>query len=162
MVNGRLIKSVGTLVDCPSHDPTADFLNHDAVVLLAVAVAQAGLENVGVYLKQREPLAGLARLIEHELRILESLAHPALWGEIPGNHFRSLGVHHLRGRSRHPGHVKEGGRFEAKPGGKYQAFGERQAVEAEDQIDSELGPPAVADLADMKTPRKQRMEHRRG
>ena len=113
-------------------------------------------------LEQRELLAGLARLIEHELRILESLAHTAFRDEISGDHFRPFSIHHLRCRSRHPRYIKEGGRVEAEPGGKHQAFGECKAVEAEDQIDSELGPPSVADLADMKTLRKQPVEHRRG
>ena len=45
---------------------------------------------------------------------------------------------------------------------KTKTFGERQAIEAEDEIDRELGAAAVADLADVKTLGEQRVEHRRG
>ena len=47
-------------------------------------------------------------------------------------------------------------------GGEDQTFGQRQAIEAEDEIDRELGAAAVADLADVETLREQRVEHRRG
>ena len=41
MVNGRLIKPVATGQIALSHDPTADFLDNDTIVLLAFAVVQA-------------------------------------------------------------------------------------------------------------------------
>ena len=61
MVNGQLIESVGTLADCPSHDPTADFLDHDAVLSarpasqrLDVAIDPQGLTgNVATGRRQR-------------------------------------------------------------------------------------------------------------
>ena len=80
-----------------SQHAAADFLDDDAVVLLAVAVADAGLQHVGVNFQKRQLLAGLARLVEHELRVLERLADAAFRREIAADHFRSLGVHDLRG-----------------------------------------------------------------
>ena len=53
-------------------------------------------------------------------------------------------------------------RIEAEPGRKDQPFGEREAIEAEDEIDRELGAAAVADLADVEALGEQRVEHRRG
>src|SRR5580704_3183192 len=145
-----------------SQDAAADFLDDDAVVLLAVAVTDAGLQHVGVNFQERQLLAGLARLVEHELRVLERLPHAALRREIAADHFWSFGVHDLRGRGRAAGDVEERRRIEPEAGGKDQTFGERQAVEAEDEIDRELGAAAIADLADVKTLGEQRVEHRRG
>src|SRR5580693_5015849 len=145
-----------------SQNAAADFLDDDAVVLLAVAMTDASLQYVGVNLQKRQLLAGLARLIEHELGVLERLADAALGREIAADHFWSLGVHDLRGRGRTARDVQERRRVEPEAGGKDQPFGERQAVEAENEIDRELGAAAVADLADVKTLREQRVEHRRG
>src|SRR5262249_42290889 len=49
--------------------------------------------------------------------------------------------------------------IEADPFGKHQALGQRQPVEAKDQIDRQLGTCAVADRANMKTPGEQCIEH---
>ena len=94
--------------------------------------------------------------------VLERLAHAAFRREIAGDHFRSLGVHDLRGRGRGARHLQERRRIEPEPLGKHQPFGERQAIEAENEIDRELGPAAVADPADVEALGKQRIEHRRG
>ena len=82
------------------------------------------------------------------------MAGAALRGEIGANHLGALGVHHLRVGSRAARHREEDGRVEPETLGEHQAFGQRQAIEAEDQIDRELGAPAVADLADMEAPRE--------
>jgi hypothetical protein len=49
--------------------PPSDFLDDNRVVLLAFAVIDAGLQDLGVHRKKRELLPGLADLVEHELRI---------------------------------------------------------------------------------------------
>src|SRR5215472_7802255 len=51
----------------------ADFLDDDAVVALAVAVADAGVQHVGVNLQERQGLPGLPRLVEHEVGVLQRL-----------------------------------------------------------------------------------------
>src|SRR5580692_1335807 len=103
--------------------PAADFLDDDAVVLFAVAVTHAGLQYVGVNLQKRQLLAGLARLVEHEVGVLERLADAAFRREIAADHFRSLGVHDLRGGGRAAGDIEERRRIEAEARGKDQAFG---------------------------------------
>ena len=59
------------------------------------AGADAGFEHVGMDLEQRQALADTPRLVEHEPRILEGLAHAPLWREVARQHFRALGVHDL-------------------------------------------------------------------
>src|ERR1700748_3786454 len=66
------------------------------------------------------------------------------------------------GAAHRRGDVRRAARGRPARLGELQAFGERQAVEAEDEIDRELGAAAVADLADVKTLGEQRVEHRRG
>ena len=44
----------------------------------------------------------------------------------------------------------------------HQAFGECHAVEAENEIDGELGPAAVTDLTDVESLRKQHVQYRFG
>lgn len=50
--------------------PSPDFLNDDAVVLFALAVARAGFQNVGVNGEERQLLPGFASLVEHEVGVL--------------------------------------------------------------------------------------------
>ena len=59
-------------------------------------------------------------------------------------------------------HFEKRRRVEAEPFGKDQSFGEREAIEPENEIDRELGAAAVADLADVKALGEQRIEHWRG
>src|SRR5215470_10018512 len=126
-----------------------------------MAGTDAGFEHVGVDFERRQALALAVRLLEHQLRVLESLLDAALRAEIAGDHFRPLGVHHLRvGRSA-PRDLKERGWIEPEPRREYQAFGEREPVEPEDQIDGELGASAVAGLPDVEALRKHRIEHGR-
>src|SRR5712671_4653683 len=127
----------------------ADLLDDHAVVELALAVAQAGLQHIGMNIEERQRLPDLLGLIEHEMDVLEGLARPALGAEIARDHLAALGVHDLRVGGRALRDLEEGGRIEAEAGREHQAFGERQAVEAEDEIDGELGAAAVADAADM-------------
>ena len=58
-------------------------------------------------------------------------------------------------------HLEERLGIEPHALGECQPLRQRHAVEPEDQIDRELGAAAVADLADVKAARKQRIEHRR-
>src|SRR5262245_39795892 len=76
--------------------PTRDLLDDDAVVEIAFAGAQAGLEHVGMDLEKRQPLANGARLVEDETGVLEGLSHAAFRREVAGEHLRSLNVHDLR------------------------------------------------------------------
>src|ERR1700680_3384685 len=102
-------------------------------------MSDAGLQDVGVNLQKRQLLAGLARLVEHELSVLERLADAAFRRKIAADHFRSFGVHDLRGRGRAAGDVEERRRIETEAAGEDQTFGQRQAIEAEDEVDRELG-----------------------
>ncbi len=95
------------------------------------------------------------------MHVLERLPHAAFRREIAGDHFRAFGVHDLRLGRRRARDFKKRRRVEAEAGGEDQSFGEREAIQAEDEIDGEFGPAAVADLADVKPPREQRIEHRR-
>ena len=57
-------------------------------------------------------------------------------------------------------HLQERMRLEAEPCREHEAFGERQPVEAEDEVDGELGAPAVADAADVEIGREDRAQQR--
>ena len=57
------------------------------------------------------------------------------------------------------GDLEKGRRVEPEPARENQPFGKRQAMQAEDEIDREFRPAAVADPADVKAPREQRIEH---
>src|ERR1700735_3171147 len=67
-----------------------DFLDHNAIVLFAVAMAPARFQHVGVNRKKRQLLPDLTGLVEHQLRVLERLAHAALGRKIFRYHFRTL------------------------------------------------------------------------
>jgi hypothetical protein len=112
--------------------------------------------------QKRQRLADLLRLIEHQVHVFQMLLHVALRREIARDHLLTLGVHDLRiGRGR-PRHLQECRQIEPDALGEHHALGERHAIEAQDQIDRELGAAAVADLADMEALRKQHVEHRLG
>src|SRR5262249_38242681 len=87
--------------------------------------------------------------------VLEGLSHTAFRGEVATEHFGTLHIHDLRIGGGLLRYREKSRRIESKAGGEHQPLGERHAVEAEDQIDSELGPPAATDLADMEAPREQ-------
>ena len=53
-------------------------------------------------------------------------------------------------RRRRARHLQESCGIEAEPRGKNQPFRKREAIEAKDKIDSELGAAAVANLADVE------------
>jgi hypothetical protein len=124
----------------------SDFLDDNAVVAFAFAVTQASLEHRSVNREERQFLPNLARLRDHEARVFERLTHTAFGRKVARHHFWSLSVHHLRGRRRGPGDIEECGLVEAEPRGKYQTFGQRQAIKPEDQIEGELGAAAIADF----------------
>ena len=94
--------------------------------------AHAGLQDLGVNFQQRQLLAGLAGLVEHEMSVLEGLPHAAFRREFAGDHLRSLGIHHLRGRSRFARHLEECRRIEPEAGGEHQPLGKRQPVERQE------------------------------
>src|SRR6516164_2347469 len=88
------------------------------------------------------------------------LGDAALSGELAADHLRTLDVHDLRIGGRAARDLEKSLRIESKSLGKYQTLGHGQSVEAQDQIDGELGAPAISDLADMEMGRKQRAQDR--
>ena len=56
-------------------------------------------------------------------------------------------------------HFQEGIGIEAELFGKHQPLGERQPVQPENEIDRQFGAAAIADVADMKAAREQRIEN---
>src|SRR5215471_14845629 len=74
----------------------ADLRDDDAVVELALAGAHARFQHVAVDLEQRQRLAHLLRLVEHQVHVLEVLTRTALGAKIALDHLAALGVHHLR------------------------------------------------------------------
>ena len=87
------------------------------------------------------------------MAVLQRLLHAALRRKIAAQHLRSLGVHHLRIGGRALCNFQEGIGIEAELFGEHQAFGERQPVQTENEIDRQFGAAAVADIADMKAAR---------
>ena len=118
----------------------------------------AGRQNTLVHAERRQLLAAGARLVEHEVNILQGLAHAPLGRKIARDHLRALGAHHLRRGGGRLRDRQECRGIKAEPLGEDEPFGERQPVEAEDEIDGELGAPAVADAADMEAGGEQRIE----
>jgi hypothetical protein len=110
--------------------------------------------------EERQFLPNLARLRDHEARVFERLTHTAFGRKVARHHFWSLSVHHLRGRRRGPGDIEECGLVEAEPRGKYQTFGQRQAIKPEDQIDRELGAAAIADLSHVEALGEENVQDR--
>src|SRR6516162_3655848 len=83
------------------------------------------------------------------------LGDAAFGGELAADHLRTFDVHDLRIGGRAARDLEKSLRIESKSLGKYQALSHGQTVEAQDQIDRELGAPAISDLADMEMGRKQ-------
>ena len=92
------------------------------------------------------------------MNVLEALRHPALRGEVAGDHLAAFGVHHLRIGRGAARHVEERRKIEPHAFGKRQSFSKRQAVETQDEVDGELGARAVADVADVESSRQQHVE----
>src|SRR5690349_17535098 len=69
-----------------------DFLNDNAVVLFAFPVPNASFEYGRVDFEKRQLLSDFARLIQHQMRILESLTHAPFGRKITGKHFRPFGL----------------------------------------------------------------------
>ena len=86
------------------------------------------------------------RLLQHQVHVLERLSHTTFRREVAIDHLATLHVHDLRIGGGLLRHREKGCRVESKAGGEYQPLGKRHAVEAEDEIDCELGAPAVADV----------------
>src|SRR6516162_6622803 len=132
-----------------------DLFDHSAVVQVSLPLPHAGFQHIGVDFEQRKLLLHPFGLREHEAYILEMLGDAALSGELAADHLRTLDVHDLRIGGRAARDLEKSLRIESKSLGKYQTLGHGQSVEAQDQIDGELGAPAISDLADMEMGRKQ-------
>lgn len=113
-------------------------------------MANTSFEHRSVHRKERQLLSNSVRLFNHEARVFERLPYAAFGSKVTGHHFRSFGVHDLRGGCRGARHFKKRRGVKAKPRRKDQTLGKRKAVEAENKIDRELGVAAVADLANVK------------
>src|SRR5712691_2638472 len=94
-------------------------------------------------------------LLQRQVHVLERLSHTAFRREVAIEHLGTLHIHDLRIGGGLFRHREKSRRVESQAGGEYQPLGERHAVEAKDKIDSELGAPAVADVADMEAAREQ-------
>src|SRR6516225_3699529 len=141
---------------------TGHVLNDNAVVHFAVAMADTGLEHRRVYGKKRQLLAEFAGLIEHQMRVFECLADPALRSKIARHHLRSLGIHDLRRGCGRAGHFEKGRRVETKARGENEPLGESKTIKSENKIDGELGAAAIADLSDVEALGEQRLQYRCG
>src|SRR5258708_8763130 len=84
---------VMTFSSCP---PAADLLDHDAVVQVAFAVTDTGVEQRGVDGGERQRLTPPLRLVENQVHVLHILRHLALHRNVAPHHLATLGVHHLR------------------------------------------------------------------
>jgi hypothetical protein len=93
--------------------------------------------------------------------VLVGLPGAALRRKIRCRHLCALGVHHLGISGGAACDLEEGLRVEAEAGREHQTFGERDAVEPENQIDRELGAATVAGPADVEAHRKDYIEHAR-
>src|SRR5262245_18739291 len=133
-----------------------DLLDDDAVVLVAFAVEDTGLQNPRVQRGEGQLLSDLACLRQDQLHVLESLASSALWHKITPQHLRALGVHDLRIGCRLPRNLEETRGFELHALGKDQPFREGQAVEAENEIDGELSSAGLSDRPHEEMRRKYR------
>src|SRR6516162_11255291 len=83
------------------------------------------------------------------------LGDAAFGAELAADHLRTFDVHDLRIGGRATRDLEKSFRIESNSLGKYQTLGYGQSVEAQDQIDGELGAPAISDLAHMEMGRKQ-------
>ena len=127
--------------------------------MVAFAVADAGFEDLGVQLGEGQVLTQLTRLRQHQLDVLERLACPSFRREIAAHHLRPLRIHHLRVGGRLPRDVEKPRRLEPHALGEHEPLRERQAVEAEDQIDGKLGAAGIAGRPHVEIGRKHRAEH---
>src|SRR5262249_35676115 len=109
-----------------------DLVDDDAVVLIPFAVADAGLENLGIQPRERQVLSDLARLRQHEFHSLERLARAPFSREVAAQHLGALGVHYLRIGRRLACDLEEACGLKPQALRKDKPFRERQAVEAED------------------------------
>ena len=139
--------------------PAPHFLDDRAVVEIGFAGAHAGLQHVGMHFKHRQFLPDGGGLVEHQMHIFQRLLDAAFRRKIAAHHFRPFGLHHLRIGGRAARHLKKSRGVETKPLGKDQALRQSEAIEAEDQIDRELGAAAIADFADVEAADEQRVEH---
>src|SRR5262245_16280823 len=145
--------------DPPMQSPP-NLADDGAVVILALAVADAGFQYLLVQRREWKLLASLVGLRQHQFDVLESLTNPALRGELAAHHLGALGVHHLRIRCGFACHGEKAVGVEPETLGEHQAFGEREAIEAEDEIDRELGTAAIADRAHVKTRWREGLNNR--
>src|SRR5262249_59216992 len=90
----------------------------------------------------------------------EMLGEAAFGGKFAADHLRTFDVHDLRIGGRAARDLEKSLRLESESLGKYQTLSHGQSVEAQDQIDGELGAPAISDLAHMEMGRKQRAQDR--
>ena len=122
----------------------ADLADHHAVVVVAFAVADAGLQDLGVQLGEGQVLTQLTRLRQHQLDVLERLASPPFRREIAAHHLRPLRIHDLRVGGGLARDVEKPRGLEPHALGKHEPFRQSQAIEAEDQIDGKLGAAGIA------------------
>src|SRR5262249_59098623 len=90
------------------YPPPADLLDNRAVVEIALAVAHASREHVGMDREKRQPLPRALGLRQHQVHVLEMLGDAAFGGELAAHHLRTLHVHHLRIAAAAARHVEEG------------------------------------------------------
>ena len=122
--------------------------------------SHAGFQHVGMHRERRQLLADAFGLLLHQVHVLEVLGDAAFGREVAADHLAALDVHDLRIGRRRAHHLEERRGIEPEPLGERQPFRQRQPVEAEDEIDRELGAAAVADLADVEIGREQRAQDR--
>src|SRR5262249_45469933 len=75
-------------------------------------------QNVFVHFQQRQALAALARLLQHQVDVLERLAHAPFGRKLARHHFRAFGPHDLRGGRGALRHLEKGFGVETEPLGK--------------------------------------------
>src|ERR1700730_680657 len=144
----------------PSSLPAApDFLDHHTVVQFALAMPHAGFEYIGVNFEQRKRLLCASRLFEHQLNVFEMLANAAFSREVGVHHLGALDVHHLRVACRTACDLEKSIGIKSEPFGEDKTLRERQAIEPEDEIDRELCPSTIADLAEVEIAGKQRAQN---
>ena len=80
------------------------------------------------------------------MRVFQGLSDATLRRKIAAHHFWTFGLHNLRIRCRPACDFQERGGIEAKSFGEDEALCQRQAIKPEDEIDRQLGTPAVADF----------------
>src|SRR5262249_60988680 len=89
------------------YPPSSDLLDNRAVVEIALAVAHASREHVGMDREKWQPLPRAPGLRQHQVHVLEMLGDAAFRGELAAHHLRTLHVHHLRIGGGAAPHVEE-------------------------------------------------------